>query len=258
MFNSKKKQRERECERQIAIAIDELKKAGYAKAPEHIPIMKQYYMTHALYDIAPELQITIMMMLWLIDLYGTEGDRIEIEQAGTTTYSKPQNSIYFYWLPSQFVRCRQLGGEIRLRRQNKKPNQNSPEPFLKQDILERKYIQARDVVIMMKEIAGMPEGMERQFQNFIRQVDKILNIHKQETLIPQTAHTIHLANNYDYDRMDVKSMKPRFEDGSNTFTAYLNGEMPEEDYDKIGKPREENGNAKSRGQQRTRTRVPRR
>lgn len=233
MFGRKKK---KIFEMDIQHAINDLRKAGYSKAEQDVMVLNRYYKTHDLYELEPELRITILMMYWLVNLYGDNEDKESMEQMRGQMFAKPQNSLYFYWIPSQFVRCRQLGGEIRCRQKgfHKGP---TPEPTMKQDILEEKYIQTRDAIMMFKEVVNIPEKMENQFEKFTRTVDNILNIHSQETMIPETKHTIPLARPTEYKELNVKSMKPTFEDGSYTFTNYLNGEMSVEDYGKIGQMR---------------------
>lgn len=248
MFGRKKKlqqQKQQLCEQDIDYAMEDLRKAGYSKAVNERNMLIQYYMTHGLEQLEPELRLTIIMLRWLMYRYGDQSDIELLENANPSIFVKPQNSIYFYWIPSQYIRCRQLGGEIRCRQQNK-THQKTPEPNLQQNVLEEKYVQTRDVVLMMKEIASIPENMEEQFLNFTKKTDAILAIHKQETLIPETRNTVKLASRTQYNQMNVKSMKPRFEDGSYTFTNYLNGDMPVEDYGKIGTPRAGRGRQSGR------------
>lgn len=249
MFGKKKKKLKRQqlevCQRDVDYALEDLRKAGYSKSVQERDMLIQYYMTHGLAQLEPELRLTITMLRWLMYRYGDRSDIESLENANPSIFVKPQNSIYFYWIPSQFIRCRQLGGEIRCRQQNKQ-GMKTPEPVLQQNVLEEKYVQTRDVVLMLKEIASIPEKMEDQFMSFTQKTDAILAIHKQETLIPETRNTVKLASRTHYNQVNVKSMKPRFEDGTYTFTNYLNGEMPVEDYGKIGMPRAQRGNERGR------------
>lgn len=240
MFGFGRKKNEKiqgiECHQEVEMAIKELTKAGYANAKNDREYLNVFYNTHELEVLDSELQPTIIMMCWLIKTYGDEEDKHSLQEMNGVLFGKPQNSLYFYWIPSQYIRCRQLGGEIRIRAEGRKVA-NSPEPTMQQNVLEEKYIQCRDIVKMFNEVSSMPEVMLRKFNAFVARIDSILSIRQQQTLIPETVNTIPLARTTQFNSGHVSSMKPTFEDGSYTFTNYLDGDIPVEDFAKIGQSR---------------------
>lgn len=170
MFAKKnmKKQRIQDINR----AIQELERAGYKNVDHYASQLMDYYETQKLVVLEPELRISILMMAWLVLRTGTNNEISDLYLLKGSMFAKPMNSIYFYWIPSQLVRCRQLGGEIRCRCKDR-VGAYSPEPSLPQNVLEEKYESTRDTVYAMLNIVPIPEELEESFTKFTHTTDKM-------------------------------------------------------------------------------------